>query len=43
MNLNFQFNRECLKYKALKMTFGRGPLLSQKYNIPQKRRQKLPQ
>ena len=33
MNFNFQFNRECLKYKALKMTFGRGPLLSQLYNI----------
>ena len=24
-----QFNRECLKYKVLKMTFGMGPLLSQ--------------
>ena len=33
---------ECLKYKALKMTFGRGPLLQQKYKILQKRRQKLP-
>ena len=26
MNFNLQFNGECLKYKALKMTFGRGPL-----------------
>ena len=42
MNINLKFNRECLKYKALKITFGRGPLLSQKYNILQKHRQKLP-
>ena len=39
---NLQFNMECLKYKALKMTFGRGLLLSQKYNILKKRMQKLP-
>ena len=29
MNFNLQFNRECLKYKALRMTFGRGPFLPQ--------------
>ena len=33
MNSNLQFNRECLKYKALKMTFERGPLSLQKYTI----------
>ena len=36
MNSNLQFRRECLKYKALKMTFGRGPILLQKYLILQK-------
>ena len=36
MNFNLQFRRECLKYKAKKMTFGRGPLLPQKYIIIQK-------
>ena len=28
---------ECLKDKALKMTFGRGPLLLQKYKLRQKK------
>ena len=37
MNFNLQFNG-VLEYKALKMTFGKGPLLPQKYNILQKRR-----
>ena len=27
MNFDIQFDRECLKCKAIKMTFGRGPLL----------------
>ena len=40
MDFNLQFKRECLKYKALKMTFG--PLLLQKYEIFQKRRETLP-
>ena len=35
MNFNLPFSKECLKYKALKMTFGRGPLLPQKYIIIQ--------
>ena len=35
-------NKECLKYKALNMTFERGPILSQKYNTLQTRSQKLP-
>ena len=34
MNFNLQFNG-VLEYKALKMTFGKGPLLPQKYNILQ--------
>ena len=36
MNFNLQFNSGCIKYKALKMTFGRGPLLSKNYYIFQK-------
>ena len=42
LDFNLQFTKECLKYKALNMTFERGPLLSQKYNILQTRSQKLP-
>ena len=42
MNFNLQFSRECIKYEALKMTFGRGPLILQKYKILQNCRQKLP-
>ena len=33
LDFNLQSNREFLRYKALKMTFGRGPLLLQKYKI----------
>ena len=40
LNFNFQFNRELLRYKALQMTFGRGPLLLQKYIILPKRQEK---
>ena len=36
MNFNLKFSSECLKYNALKMTFGRGPLFLQKYIILQK-------
>ena len=32
----FQFYMECLKYKALKITFGRSQLLPQNYKILQK-------
>ena len=35
-----QPNREFLRYKALNMTFGRGPLLLQKYQILPQRRKK---
>ena len=38
MNFNLHFNRgECLKYIALKMTYGRSPLLPQKCKILQKK------
>ena len=33
LNFNFQYNREFLRYKALKKRFGQGPLLLQKYKI----------
>ena len=42
INFNLQFNGECLKYKALKMTIGRGQLLTQKYKIHEKHRQNPP-
>ena len=37
---NLQSYREFLSYKALKMTFGSGPLLLQKYNVLPKPRKK---
>ena len=42
LDFNLQSNREFLNNKALKMTFGRGPLLLQKYMyiIRPKRRKK---
>ena len=40
LDLNLQSNRELLRYKALKMTLRKGPLLLQKYEILPKDRKK---